>query len=634
VSSTGNSQSTTDANAAAAITSTQPAQRLVSTAVPFGFLAQLWPYLKRYRHLMLGAAAALMLTSGLTLAMGQGVRMVIDQGILSQSLGALNRTLGFVMVLVVAMATGTFVRFYLVTWLGERVAADLRADVFAHLVQMHPSYFEENSSGDIMSRLTTDTTLLQSIIGSSLSFALRNALTVTGGLVMLLITNIKLSFVVLLGVPAVLIPVLYMGKRVRSLSRRSQDTVADVGTYAGEIIRQIKTVQSYAREPFEKAAFQVEVDDALEVARQRIQQRSILMAVVILLAFTAIAAMVWVGGYDVMTGSMSGGELAAFVFYAVMVAFGVAGVSEVYGEVQRAAGATERLMELLSEPSIIVSPAESKPLDTDISDHLQLHNVSFSYPSRPETRALDSVSLTVKRGETVALVGPSGAGKSTLFELLLRFYDPQQGEVSLLGQNVRDLSLPELRQHIGLVPQQPVLFSNDVWHNIRYGRPEASDAEVEAAAEAANAMGFIKALPQGFSSDLGEAGVRLSGGQKQRLVIARAILKDPDLLLLDEATSALDAESEHQVQQALDKLMTRRTTLIIAHRLATVQGADRIVVMDQGRIVAEGSHRELLRRSTLYRRLAELQFGLNATARDADASQSTQIPGADHIGNR
>lgn len=615
MSSTRDTQSAADENAVNAdtlATATPPTR--VSAAVPFGFLAQLWPYLKRYRHLMLGAAAALILTSGLTLALGQGVRLVIDQGILAQSLGALNRTLGFVMVLVVAMAVGTFVRFYLVTWLGERVSADLRADVFAHLVHMHPSYFEENASGDIMSRLTTDTTLLQSIIGSSLSFALRNALTVTGGLVMLLITNLKLSLVVLLGVPAVLIPVLYMGKQVRQLSRRSQDTVADVGSYAGEIIRQIKTVQSYAREPFEKAAFQVEVDAALEVARQRIRQRSILMAVVILLAFTAIAAMVWVGGYDVMTGTMSGGELAAFVFYAVMVAFGVAGVSEVYGEVQRAAGATERLMELLAEPSIIVSPTESRPLDNDAPNHLTLTNVSFSYPSRPETNALSDVNLAVKRGETVALVGPSGAGKSTLFELLLRFYDPQQGSVSLLGQDVRELPLPELRQHIGLVPQQPVLFSNDVWHNIRYGRPEASDTEVLAAAEAANAMPFIEALPQGFASDLGEAGVRLSGGQKQRLVIARAILKDPDLLLLDEATSALDAESEYQVQQALDKLMKQRTTLIIAHRLATVQGADRIVVMDQGRIVAEGTHNQLLTQSPLYRRLAELQFGQAATA--------------------
>lgn len=599
--------STTDNSSAKAPSCSNPT--IQAPNVPFGFLAQLWPYLRRYRRTMLGAAAALVFTSMLTLALGQGVRLVIDQGILADSLSALNRTLGVIMVLVVAMAIGTFIRFYLVTWLGERVSADLRADVFAHLVHIHPSFFEENQSGDIMSRLTTDTTLLQSIIGSSLSFALRNALTVTGGIVMLLITNLKLSLVVLLGVPAVLIPVLWMGKRVRVLSRRSQDTVADVGSYAGEIIRQIKTVQSYAREGFEKRAFQREVDEALEVARQRIRQRSILMAVVILLAFTAIAAMVWVGGYDVMTGNMSGGELAAFVFYALMVAFGVAGVSEVYGEVQRAAGATERLMELLSEPAEITSPHDPQPLVADNPVHIRFEDVSFSYPSRPDRNALDQVSLTIGQGETVALVGPSGAGKSTLFELLSRFYDPQHGRIELLGRDLRAASLDDVRQHIALVPQQPVLFSNNVWHNIRYGRPEASDDDVVAAAKAAYAYDFIQELPFGFDSDLGESGVRLSGGQKQRLVIARAILKDPAVLLLDEATSALDAESEHQVQKALDELMKNRTTLIIAHRLATVLGADRIVVMDQGRVVASGRHEQLVQSSALYRRLAELQFG-------------------------
>lgn len=578
------------------------------SAVSFGFLAQLWPYLSRYRGILVSAILALVLTAGLTLLMGQGVRLVIDQGLLASSLQALNKTLGLMMVLVVAMAVGTFTRFYLVTWLGEKVSADLRADVFAQLVRLHPSYFEENQSGDIMSRLTTDTTLLQSIIGSSLSFALRNMLTVTGGLIMLVVTNLKLAAVVLLGVPAVLVPVLLMGRQVRVLSRRSQDSVADVGTYAGEIIRQIKTVQSYSREQFERQAFQVEVDQALAVARQRIRQRSFLMAVVILLAFTAIAAMIWVGGYDVMTGQMSGGELAAFVFYAVMVAFGVAGVSEVYGEVQRAAGATERLMELLAEPSLITDPERPLSVDLHQPDAIHLDKVRFSYPSRPDKPALDEVSLTVQRGETLALVGPSGAGKSTLFELLLRFYDPQQGQVMVQGQDVRLLALAELRALFGLVPQQPVLFSQDVWHNIRYGRPDASDEQVIAAAKAAHAYDFIMALPQGFDSHLGENGVRLSGGQKQRLVIARAILKNPAILLLDEATSALDAESEHQVRQALHELMRDRTTIIIAHRLATVLGADRILVLDQGQIQAVGSHYELLQQSPLYRRLAELQF--------------------------
>ena len=558
---------------------------------------------------MAGAGAALIMTSMITLALGQGVRLVIDQGIVSQSISALNTMLSLVMLLVVAMAIGTFIRFYLVTILGERIAADIRNDVFSHLVRMHPNYFEENQSGDIMSRLTTDTTLLQSIIGSSLSFALRNALTVSGGIIMLLVTNMKLSAVVLLGVPAVIVPALWMGRRVRSLSRESQDSVADVGSYAGEIIRQIKTVQSYARERFEIKAFAGEVDLAFQVAKRRIKQRSILMGLVILLAFTAIAAMVWVGGYDVMTGKMTGGELAAFVFYALMVAFGVAGVSEVYGEIQRAAGATERLMELLQETSLIQSPAVPSQAQAESADHLSFEGVTFNYPSRPDKPALKNLNIQVKRGETVALVGPSGAGKSTLFEMLFRFYDPQQGVIKLGDTDIRLLELDALRRPMALVPQQPVLFSNNVWHNIRYGRPDASDADVIAAAKGAHAYDFIMDLPHGFDSDLGESGVRLSGGQKQRVVIARAILNDPEILLLDEATSALDAESEHQVQKALEVLMENRTTLIIAHRLATVLGADRTIVMDQGEVVAEGTHASLVATSPLYKRLAELQFG-------------------------
>lgn len=576
------------------------------------FLAQLWPYLSRYKGAMGGAAAALVFTSLITLALGQGVRLVIDDGILAQSMTALNQMLALVMILVVAMSIGTFIRFYLVTWLGERVSADIRNDVFGHLVRMHPSYFEENQSGEIMSRLTTDTTLLQSIIGSSLSFALRNALTVTGGLIMLFVTNLKLTAVVMLGVPAVLVPAIWLGRRVRALSRESQDTVADVGSYAGEIIRQVKTVQSYSREGFEIEAFRNEVDKAFNVAKRRIRQRSFLLGIVILLAFTAIAAMVWVGGYDVMTGQMTGGELAAFVFYALMVAFGVAGVSEVYGEIQRAAGATERLMELLNEESLITNPDQPQQPDAEADDHLRFENVSFFYPSRPDRAAIKHLNLNIRRGETVALVGPSGAGKSTMFELILRFYDPQQGRIRLNNTDVSRLDLSELRRPMALVPQQPVLFSNDVWYNIRYGRPEATDDEVIAAAKAAYAYDFIMDLPQGFDSDLGESGVRLSGGQKQRVVIARAILNDPDILLLDEATSALDAESEYQVQQALDRLMKNRTTLIIAHRLATVLGADRTVVMHEGELVAEGNHRSLLNSSPLYKRLADLQFNTDS----------------------
>lgn len=574
------------------------------------FLVQIWRYLSRYKSVMVGAAVALLFTSSLTLALGQGVRLVIDQGILSQSLSSLNRMLSIVMVMVLAMSIGTYIRFYLVTWLGERISADIRNDVFQHVVRMHPSYFDENKSGEIMSRLTTDTTLLQSIIGSSLSFALRNSVTVVGGLVMLFITNLKLTAVVMLGVPAVIVPALLMGRRVRVLSRKSQDTVADVGTYAGEIIRQIKTVQSYGRESFETQAFGEEVDKAFQVAKRRIKQRSLLMSLVIFLAFSAIASMVWIGGYDVMSGNMTGGELAAFVFYAVMVAFGVAGVSEVYGEIQRAAGATERLMELLNEPSLIQSPAEPELTNSKETTAVQFDDVTFFYPSRPNNPALKQVTIEVKQGQTVALVGPSGAGKSTLFEMILRFYDPQQGAVKLLGKDIRQLSLDNLRQSMALVPQQPVLFSSNVWHNIRYGRQDATDDEVIAAAKAAHAYEFIQELPNGFDSDLGENGVRLSGGQKQRIVIARAILNDPDILLLDEATSALDSESEHQVQTALDSLMKDRTTLIIAHRLSTVLGADLTLVMNHGEVVAQGTHESLMASSPLYKRLAELQFGV------------------------
>jgi ABC transporter, permease/ATP-binding protein len=527
--------------------------------------------------------------AAISLSIGQAVKRVIDDGFVAQSESQLAAALGVMTALILLMAVGTFFRFYLMSWLGERVSADIRQAVFDRLIELHPSYFEENLSGEIMSRLTTDTTLLQSIIGSSFSLALRNALTLIGGLIMLFITNIKLSLIVLSGIPFVILPMVLFGRRVRTLSRQSQDTVADVGTYAGEIIHNIKVVQSYTRETEEKIAFGKEVTAAFDVAKKRIRQRASLIAAVILLVFTAISMMLWVGGTDVLRGNITAGELGAFVFYAIMVATSLGTLSEVYGEVQRAAGAAERLMELLSvEPAIqnasVPASLQMKGVDTAI----ELVNLTFSYPSRPDQLALRSINLAVKSGETIALVGPSGAGKTTLFEMLERFYDPAEGEVKIFNKPLQSLKLQEARQQIGLVPQQPVLFSADVWHNIRYGKPDATDEQVIAAAKKAHAHEFISALPQGYASYLGEQGVRLSGGQKQRIAIARAILKDPAILLLDEATSALDAESEQHVQAALNVLMLNRTTLIIAHRLATVIHADRIVLLDQGQIIGVG----------------------------------------------
>ncbi|HSC75531.1 MAG TPA: ABC transporter transmembrane domain-containing protein [Pseudomonadales bacterium] len=575
-------------------------------------LLALVQFLKPYKGTIAAFLVALLFTSGVMLSIGQGVRLLIDRGFAQQSLEQLNWAIGFLLVIAVLMALGTFVRFYLVSWLGERVSADIRQAVFDHIVGLHPGFFEDNRSGDIMSRLTTDTTLLQSIIGSSFSMALRSAISVIGALILLFITNFKLSLIVLVCVPAVLLPILLLGKRVRTLSRQSQDSIADVGTYAGEIIQNIKTVQSYTREAQEKQAFGSEVERAFNVAKNRIRQRSVLMALVILLVFMALASMLWVGGSDVIQGRMTGGELGAFIVYAIMAAVGVATVSEVYGELLRAAGATDRLMELMHESSHIQPPAVVLCKADNLSAAFEFKDVSFSYPTRPEQRALDHFSLQIIEGKVLALVGPSGAGKSTVFEMLQRFYDPQQGAVTLGGKDIRELQPQDLRQQLAVVQQQPALFSADVMHNIRYGKPDATDEEVIAAAKAAYAHDFIIALPQGYQSDLGEKGARLSGGQRQRLAIARAILKNPRVLLLDEATSALDAESEYQVQLALEHLMKDRTTVIIAHRLATILHADSIAVMDGGRLVAQGSHNELLASNALYARLAQLQFGADA----------------------
>ncbi|MEP5763950.1 MAG: ABC transporter transmembrane domain-containing protein [Halieaceae bacterium] len=571
-------------------------------------LLQLLQFMRPYRGTLIAAAVALIFTAAVTLSIGQGLRILIDDGFASGSAEELSRAVKIIMGLSLAMALGTFVRFYLVSWLGERISADIRDAVFANIVNLHPSFFESNRSGEIMSRLTTDTTLLQTIIGSSLSMALRSALTLVGALAMLLVTNIKLTAIVLSAVPLVLLPILLYGKRVRSLSNQSQDSIAHVGSYAGEVIQHIKTVQSYTREEFEKQAFAAEVERAFLIARRRIRQRALLIAAVILLVFGGLAGMIWSGGNDVISGRMSGGELGAFMFYAFMVGMALATLSEVWGELQRAAGATDRLMELLQERSLIEEPAPGKNKTVSSVASLRVDRVSFSYPSRPQQKALDELSLTVEPGKSLALVGPSGAGKSTVFELLQRFYDPQSGAIYLGETDIRQLSTAELRQQMAVVPQAPAMFTADVAYNIGYGNPGASQEQIEAAASAAHAHDFISALPEAYQTHLGEKGVRLSGGQKQRIAIARAILKDPAILLLDEATSALDAESEHQVQLALQELMENRTTVIIAHRLSTILHADRIAVLDHGCLVASGTHQSLLGSCDLYQRLASLQF--------------------------
>ena len=565
-------------------------------------------FLKPYKLRLAGASVALLFTAGATLSMGRGLQVLIDQGFGNGDSADLAGAVSLLIAIAAAIAVGTFIRFYLVSWLGERVSADLRKAVFDNIVRLHPGYFELNRSGEIMSRLTTDTTLLQTIIGSSFSMALRSSLTLIGALVMMFITNLKLSLIIAVGVPLVLLPILYFGRRVRRLSNQSQDSIASVGSYAGEVIQHIRVVQSYTQEAFESTAFSREVERAFGIARRRIWQRSLLMGGAILLVFSGMAGMLWEGGQDVINGRMTGGELGAFVFYAIMVGSGIATVSEVWGELQRAAGAAERLIELLNTRSLIDDPGPRELSGQPRRPELALDDITFYYPTRPGQAALQDFSLPIQAGRSLALVGPSGAGKSTIFELLQRFYDPQQGRVLLNGEDIRKLGLQQLRSHIALVPQQPALFTGDVRYNISYGRPDASDAEVVAAARAAHADEFIERLPQGYGSHLGEQGVRLSGGQRQRIALARAILNDPEILLLDEATSALDTESEYQVQQALHELMKNRTTVIIAHRLSTILHADNIAVLDHGRLIATGTHTELMQNCALYQRLASLQF--------------------------
>ncbi|MDP5141473.1 ABC transporter transmembrane domain-containing protein [Rheinheimera baltica] len=565
-------------------------------------------FLAPYRWRVVLAVMFLLIGSLSWLMLGQGVRLLVDDGFVANNTDTLNKiTLAILLVCLLASAA-IFCRFYLMSWLGERVSADMRNQVYQHMLKLTPSFYSEMRTGEVISRFTADTTLLQSVVGSSLSMALRSAVTAIGGLLMMALTSFKMTALVLLAVPLVLLPIIVLGRKVRKLSRDSQDRLADVGAYVDESLHEIHTVQSYGHEAQDTRLFTSRIEQVMQAAQGRILYRAMLIAGVMLLSISAMVLISWVGAHDVINGNVSAGELTAFMFYAVMVAGAAATISEVIGDIQRAAGAAERLIELATMPVDIVSPVAPQPLAQPVRGAIRIDALQFAYPQVPDSTVLHQLSLEIKPGQRLALVGPSGAGKTTLFQLLQRFYQPQSGQIYLDDVDISQLDLAQLRAQYALVPQESVIFAMSVLENVRYGRPDASEEDVVQACIAARADEFIRQFSQGYATELGERGVRLSGGQKQRIAIARAILADRPILLLDEATSALDAVSEQHVKHALDYLMRGKTTIIIAHRLATVLNADKILLLEQGKLIASGTHQQLLQTSPLYRQLAELQL--------------------------